>query len=322
MADSGANVSPATYDLIQTWIGQQQQMPTPLTDKLRSALVGLEYALKAEAVSLVEPEMENQNWVGMLQEYRAAYPFNGSIEVDFTESSWDPTGRGPIRWKCQVTIGEAPGAAFPHGDANQPSFARKRDAKKYAAKCAIDWLRAKSFMPQDGVRFPKGVMTAHHHMQRQRQQQQAAQSKLQQLNAVGTGILGARGGQGQAPATPSQTKPSPSPAVPNSPFDASQPSLTNQVQELCRELNYPVPIYRIQAMADGFFNGWPDFGDHADLLPPEVSKLIRVTDMISKSAAKETIAEQLLVPLRAEKQRRDAENQALLAQYNNDAMKE
>lgn len=67
MAATSENVSPTTYDLIGTWIGQQRQAPAPLTDKLRSALLGLEYALKVESVSLSEPEMGDFNWVGHLQ---------------------------------------------------------------------------------------------------------------------------------------------------------------------------------------------------------------------------------------------------------------
>ncbi|KAI0105411.1 hypothetical protein GGR51DRAFT_519194 [Nemania sp. FL0031] len=312
MADSGPNVSHKTYELIQTWIGRQQQAPAPLTDKLKSALVGLEYALKAESVSLAEPELDNQNYVGLLQEYRAAYPFNGSIEVEFAERSFDPTGRGPLRWRCEVTVGEAPGVVFPPADANQPSFARKKDAKKFAAKCAIEWLRAKSYMPQDGVRFPKGVLTAHHQMQRQKQQQQQQQqnTSTQQPKATNSRFTttAATGGGG---------------AVPSSPFDSSQPSLTNQVTELCRDLGYPPPAYKTELLRDGFWNGWADFGDHALLLPPEIADPMRVTDMISKSAAREMVAEKLLVPLRAEKERRHAENQAVLAGYDNgDAMKE
>ncbi|KAI0871193.1 hypothetical protein GGS24DRAFT_70888 [Hypoxylon argillaceum] len=318
MADPGVNVSPATYDLIKTWIGQQQQAPAPLTDKLRSALVDLERALQADSVSLVEPEMGDQNWVGMLQEYRAAYPFNGS-ELNFVETSFDPTGRGPLRWKCQATISEVPGTEFPRADANQPAFARKKDAKKYAAKCAIEALRAKGFMPQNGVRFPKGVLTPHQQLQRQKQLQQHQQTQPAAQKARAGSALTA----GKGPALP-QAKPISSPpaaAVPHSPFDASQPSATHRVAELCKELGYPAPTYQLAAGDDGFFNGWADFGDYTDLLPPEIAGLSRVTNVISKKAAKEMVAEGLLAPLRAHKAQRDAQNRAFLAQYSDGGMK-
>ncbi|RWA12133.1 hypothetical protein EKO27_g2953 [Xylaria grammica] len=290
MAAIGATVPPATYDLIGTWINQQQQAPVPLTDKLRSALIGLENALKAEPVPQSEPELGDVNWVGLLQEYRAAYPFKGSQEVNFAESPFDPTNRGQIRWKCQVTIGEAPNAAFPHADGNQPAFARKKDAKKYAAKCAVEWLRAKGFLPKEGVRFPKGTITAH---------QQQAQSKSQQLKESSNSHAKA---------------PSPPTSIPSSPFDSSQPSAAGQVSELCRALGIPHPKYDCRPVGGGFFRGYADFGSYTNMLPFDGSKL--GPDVMGKKAAKEMVAEYLLEQLEAEKEKRDRDKEAFLAQYS------
>ncbi|KAI1113348.1 hypothetical protein F5Y14DRAFT_212386 [Nemania sp. NC0429] len=309
MTDSSANVPLATYDLIGTWIGQQKQAPAPLTDRLRSAIVGLETALKAESVSLLEPELGDINWIGLLQEYRAAFPFNGSIEVLFTESSFDPTGRGPLRWKCQVSIIEAPGASFPAADVNQPTFARKKDAKKYAAKCAVEWLREKNFMPQDGVRFPKGMVSAHQHRQQQQQQTQGSPA-----------TPAPRRGQPQPqPASPPVATTNANAnaavvAIPQSPFDASQQSAVYQVSELCKDLGYPAPAYRIDSDGGGFFSGSANFGDHRDLLPFDPA-LSAVRGGLGNKATREMVAESLLVPLRAEKRKRDAETEAFMAQY-------
>ncbi|KAI1202693.1 hypothetical protein F5X97DRAFT_286952 [Nemania serpens] len=313
MADSSTNVPMATYDLIGTWIGQQRQAPGPLTDRLRSALVGLEHALQDESVSLVEPEMGETNWIGLLQEYRVAYPMNGSQEVLFIENSIDPTGRGTMRWKCQVSVAEAQGASFPPVDVNQPTFARKKDAKKYAAKCAVEWLRKEGFMPQSGAKFPKGMVTPHQQRLRQTQQQQQqpqpAQSKKQRP---------------QAPSTPSsRSQPISSPvattdntaATPRSPFDVSQQSAVYQVSELCRDLGYPPPAYKMNGDGSGFFNGSADFGDHRDLLPFDAAAASPVRGGLGLKATKEMVAENLLVPLRAEKRKRDAENEAFMAQY-------
>ncbi|KAH8158567.1 hypothetical protein CIB48_g9684 [Xylaria polymorpha] len=278
MAATSENVSPTTYDLIGTWIGQQRQAPAPLTDKLRSALLGLEYALKVESVSLSEPEMGDFNWVGHLQEYRAAHPYCGSREVSFVDSSFDPTGRGPLRWKCQVTLGEAPGEPFPHGDASQQTFAKKRDAKKYAARCAVEWLRVKGFMPQN-----------------QQQQQQQIQPK--------------------APNSPSHTKLAPPAPIPASPFDASQPSAAHQVSELCTSLGISSPTYKVEPTNDaGFFGGYADFGSYGALLPFDISKS-RVENIMGKKAAKEMIAENLLRLLQEERQKRAAADEAFLAQH-------
>jgi hypothetical protein len=67
MAASNASVPAATYDLIQTWIGQQRQMPVPLTEELRNAILNLESALKTVMpVVQAEPELGESNWIGML----------------------------------------------------------------------------------------------------------------------------------------------------------------------------------------------------------------------------------------------------------------
>ncbi|KAI1752373.1 hypothetical protein F4782DRAFT_501607 [Xylaria castorea] len=295
MAATSENVSSTTYDLIGTWVGQQRQAPAPLTDKLRSALLSLEYALKVESVSMSEPELGEFNWVGHLQEYRAAHPFQGSREVGFIDSSFDPTGRGPLRWKCQVTLGEAPGEIFPYGDASQCTFAKKKDAKKYAAKCAVDWLRAKGFMPQSGgVKFPRSTIV----FPQQKQQQQQAPPKN--------------------PSSPSHTtKPSSPPAaIPASPFDDSQPSAAHQANELCTGLGISPPTYRVELTDEKglFYSGYADFGVYGAILPFDVSKS-RVENIMGKKAAKEMIAENLLRLLLEEKQKRAAADQAFLGQH-------
>ncbi|RYC61197.1 hypothetical protein CHU98_g5009 [Xylaria longipes] len=287
MAATSETVTPTTYDLIGTWIGQQRQTPAPLTDKLRSALLGLEYALKLESVSM-EPDVEDFNWIGLLQG-KSVHPDRGSREVTFVDSSFDPTGRGPLRWKCQVTLVEAPGEAFPQADASQQTFAKKKDAKKYAAKCAVDWLRAKGFMPQDGgVKFPRSTIVF--------PQQRQAQPKT--------------------PSNRSHAKPSsPFAAIPASPFDASQPSAAHQVSELCTSLGIPPPTYRVDPADErgSFFNGYADFGSFGAILPFDTSEC-RVENIMGKKAAKETIAENLLILLQEEKQKRAAADQAFLAQ--------
>lgn len=195
-----------------------------------------------------------------------------------------------------MSIIEAPGASFPPADVNQPTFARKKDAKKYAAKCAVEWLRAKGFMPQGGAaRFPKGMVTPH--QQRLRQIQRPQQQTLVTPSArVGQPI-------------------SPPVAITQSPFDASQQSAVHQVAELCRDLGYPAPAYKIDSDGSGFFNGAANFGDHRDLLPFDAAAVSPVHGGLGNKATKEMVAENLLIPLRAEKRKRDAENEAFMAQY-------
>ncbi|KAI1353054.1 hypothetical protein F5Y01DRAFT_277653 [Xylaria sp. FL0043] len=298
MAAPSGTVPPATYDLIKTWINQQQQAQAPLTDKLRTALLNVENAIKDEPALQPEPDLGDQNWVGLLQEYRAAYPVRGSQEVNYIERPFAPTNRGAARWKCQVTLDDETLTVFPCADESLPSFARKKDAKQYAAKCAVEWLREKGFMPQNGARFPKGFVTPHQQLQSQ------AQSQQQSPQASGSTPT-----QGQS--SP-QTKRSPT-KPPSSPFDDSQPSAANQAAELCNAMGLQPPKYDVQPTADGFFRGRVDFGPLADLLRFDTSELVLTEDVMDKKAAKEMLAEKLLKLLQAEKERRDAANQAFLA---------
>ncbi|KAI0542291.1 hypothetical protein GGR58DRAFT_453422 [Xylaria digitata] len=295
MAATGSTVPPATYDLIETWISQQRQAPVPLTNKLRTALIGLENALLSH---VAQPELGDQNWVGLLQEYRAAYPIGGSTEVEFVDIPYDPTGRGQVHWKCQVTIDEEPGAPFPRAGGDQLSFASKKHAKKYAAKCAVEWLREKRFMPQDGVRFPKGAITPH--------QKHLAQSKGQQSKASNSSLA-----KGQSPTQ--INPPSPPTNIPSSPYDPSEPSAAHQVTILCNALGIPQPRYEVESVNDGFYRGRADFGTYSDMFPFDASE--PTPDAISKKTAKEMVAEYLIKHLQAEKQKRDREKEAFLAQY-------
>ncbi|KAI1743947.1 hypothetical protein F4680DRAFT_408000 [Xylaria scruposa] len=296
-----SEVSSTTYDLIGAWVGQQRLAPAPLTDRLRSALLSLEYALKVESVSVVEPELGEFNWVGHLQEYRAAHPFQGSREVNFVDSPFDPTGRA-LRWKCQVFLAEA-ATTLPYGD--QQTFAKKRDAKRYAAKCAVDWLRDNGFMPRSGgVKFPKSTSLFSQQNQQQQQQQQQEQQQQQ--------------AQPNPPSSPFPTTKSFSPpaAIPASPFDASQPSALHQASELCTALGISPPSYKIEPSDEQglFFSGYADFGGFNAIMPFDVLKS-RVENIMGKKAAKEMIAENLLKLLQDEKKKRAAADEAFMAQH-------
>lgn len=84
----------------------------------------------------------------VLLEYRAAHPTAASVKaLEYKEI-------GTSRFKCIATIHEAPHIQF--GQDITLSFAKKKEAKQWASKKAIDWLIASGFMPPDGsVRWPK-----------------------------------------------------------------------------------------------------------------------------------------------------------------------
>ncbi|KAI4862908.1 hypothetical protein F4820DRAFT_459902 [Hypoxylon rubiginosum] len=152
-------VSSETYRAIQNWIGQQLEYeathsaPAPLTDAQRKLLDKLEQALPLATPLLPEPDLGDTNWIGLLMEDRAARqrgPGN-TAGVDFQEKP-GPVVSGVQNWYCQVRIDEYP-EPFPNSeggilqDGMPPCFVRKKDAKKYAAKCAVEWLRTKGQRP-------------------------------------------------------------------------------------------------------------------------------------------------------------------------------
>jgi hypothetical protein len=78
-------------------------------------------------------------------EFRNAYPH--PIQTKLTEGTV-----GQQRFVCTATIAES-SEVF---GSTTVSFGKKKDAKRYACKCAIEWLIEHNFMPaQGGVRLAK-----------------------------------------------------------------------------------------------------------------------------------------------------------------------
>ncbi|KAI1267343.1 hypothetical protein F5Y18DRAFT_379922 [Xylariaceae sp. FL1019] len=273
MAPDAATVTPATFDLIQDWITKQQQAPSQVNPTLENALLNLERQIRIQIASeQTTPAVGETNWIGLLQEYRAAHPISGSglDGISWAEGHEMIPGSPVLRWTCHVKIREHsnPFPGVTHGfnpDGTQPSFAKKKDAKAYAAKCAVEWLRESGLMPKSGgVKFPKAPVQA--------------KSKPPSPNA------------NRAP-------------VQNSPFDASDPSATKEVSDLIQELHYPTMTYDVHQAEDGFWHGRANFG-HSFLLVPFEKELKYVRDAMSKPLAKDQIARDMLPYLRAEKAKR------------------
>jgi hypothetical protein len=170
-------------------------------------------ALEARAID----ECGETNWVGKLSgrpfiiEYRAANPPQGAlIYVDGL------VGTAPPRFTCSVTLDES---ALTFGD--NVSFSKKRDAKQYAAKKAIDWLIESKRMPADGsVRFP-------------RTQSPATPNKAKAADAVGQHDL----------------------------CSFKSKTLASQVPELCIRLGFNIPKYEITRVSENvpLYSGYAHF---------------------------------------------------------------
>ncbi|OTB08643.1 hypothetical protein M426DRAFT_159028 [Hypoxylon sp. CI-4A] len=298
-------VSSETYQAIQKWITRQQEYeathsdPAPLTDIQRKLLEKLALSLPPDTNPPPEPELDETNWIGILLEYRAARQRirEGMPGGDFVEEP-GPTLNNVQRWYCHVRIDEHP-APFPgpagglSDDGQRSCFARKKDAKKYAAKCAVQWLRANGYMPQvdrNAVKSP----------QVQQSPITPASSPVKKKQKLA------------APPPESNEKQTP-PGAPlpkgiASPYNDTEVSVIHQVSELCERAGYRnFPQYKIteNSQLAGFFDGYADLGLLAQRLPKGVG---RVEKVLGKKPAKEKIAESLLNHLRklvAENDERD-----------------
>jgi hypothetical protein len=88
--------------------------------------------------------------------------------VPFREEPVELPNNQPPRWAYFVALAEHDAGQDPFpgragglvlhaggGPLAPPSFARKKDAKQYAARCAVEWLRAQGHMPNDGTEAVK-----------------------------------------------------------------------------------------------------------------------------------------------------------------------
>ncbi|KAI0131685.1 hypothetical protein F4776DRAFT_627392 [Hypoxylon sp. NC0597] len=298
-------VSSETYKVIQSWIGRQLEYeatnskPAPVTDAQRKLLEKLELILPPEHSPPPEPKLDDTNWIGILLEYRAARQrvHENVPGGNFVESP-GPTIGADQKWYCQVHIDEhsAPfpgpdGGLFPDG--SQPYFGRKKDAKKYAAKCAVQWLTAQGYMPKGSSNSGKQPQT----------QEQQATSQPPPVNGkrkfMASSPEDGKASTSKPESNGSQLSPgSPVPKGMASPFNSDEVSVTHEVSRLCERLGHAgFPKYKITENSEqrGFYSGYADLDLLSLRLPVGVGY---VENVLGQKPAREKIAEDLLVHLR------------------------
>lgn len=210
-----------------------------------------------------------------MPDYRQTKPST----VEYTD---EPVGEppAPIRWNVYCRIAECPDA-FPGqaGGLNPvtglpPSFARKQSAKSYAAKCAYEWLLAKGYTR----------MAAH----------------SQQI------------GNGHSEKVPGhqQRQPVPNGGASVYPPGAGEGQACKQVNALCAELGLPSPRYRIDEVG-GAYDGSASFEGIAQHRFAS-GGLGHVRQALTRSVAKEMIAEEVVKELSKMKQDRARQNAAIV----------
>lgn len=136
----------------KNWIAAQEghasggRLPPGLTEEHINALRALQIIRKPEVFESREPGLEGENWIGKLLEYHQKNP--SDLPPTFTEVS--VMSANQLRFRCSVIISEHQHRAFPreedypNGANEAPTFARKKDAKQWAAKCAVEWLQSRN----------------------------------------------------------------------------------------------------------------------------------------------------------------------------------
>lgn len=242
---------------------------TPPSKRTRRA-IDIE-ALSAEARAL--EEIGDTNWIGRLLEYRAVNrPVDGLKYID------NVVGTAPSRFSYTAILAES---SQPFG--GTASFAKKKDAKQYASKRAIDWLIENNFMPANGVKFPKPKAVI----------QTVPNPKVTSSKVASIAIVKVNDITPEPPApTPKAT------------------SLAGKIPELCTRLGFTVPRYEITRVSEQapLYSGYAHFnGD-----PRIEGKIGEVKDIFGQKNAKEMIAETLHTFLK------DIERQRMAAVDNTD----
>lgn len=200
-------------------------------------------------------------------EYRAVNPpIDGLKYVDSV------VGAAPPRFSCAAVLAES---SQPFRDS--VSFTKKKDAKQYASKKAIDWLIENNFMPSIGVKFPKPKPV----------NQIVAPVKAASPKTVHAPIVTVKKIAPQSPAaTPKST------------------SFAGQIPDLCIRLGFTVPRYEITRVSQEapLYSGYAHFnGD-----PRIEGKVGEVTAVFGQKNAKEMIAEEVYAFLKDIERQRTA----------------
>ncbi|KAK5664033.1 hypothetical protein OQA88_247 [Cercophora sp. LCS_1] len=288
---------------LQDFVDHMKSLPQPvaLTEVQRKAIADLKASI---AHKVAEPELGDKDWISALGQFRDS-PQGRGTEYSFQEYPGDWTNSNQWHCVCTIKITDSPNALeFPRegdgfvavdakGTLGRPPFARKKDAKRYAAKCAVEWLLK---LGKD-VKFPKQTSKGGH-----QQPQSGGASAENKTVPANTAIV-------------KQESPEPKPAIARDADNSDEEvSAVDKVGELCNYLGFQRPAYKIMVAEPGsdtpFYHGFADFGIDRHSFGEEI---FEVKKCFSKKGAKEQIAEKVLRFLLEEKTKRQQQIAKLLA---------
>lgn len=359
MTTADAPVDPLA--VVKQWLAEREAHPGPLTPTELNAIV----ALKGTLGRIPEPELGMADWVSLLhskshrpvklgpfahsptgyrdarqQQCGAKFEFEDMVNEDKSFTTicifTGELGAPPLRFPGEH------GGLLPvdhSGTPGAPSFLKKKDARKYAAKCCVEWLMANGYMPADGstanlsrikpkpFRIPSttGAAPAAQTDENARPASNGTtappQGNATSAELTGDETASSRPSNGtprpanSAPPTSGTTAPSPSPPVPTSSeeemTDFEVPA-TQRVKELCENLGLCQPQYIITPSPNhgrDFFDGRANFLADDPYFEDGVG---RVFGGYTKKGTRERVAEQVLVALLEISARREAAYKTLL----------
>ncbi|KAK1826027.1 hypothetical protein QBC39DRAFT_269865 [Podospora conica] len=333
--------------VVKQWLAEREARPNTLTPTELNAII----TLKGTLGRIPEPELGIADWVSLMHKYRDARQQQNGTGFEFEEMTnadksfsticifTGEMGATPMRFPGEY------GGLLPvdhSGTPGVPSFLKKKDAKRYAAKCCIEWLMANGYMPADGsttnlskfrakpFRVPSAEAAA-----------QAAQPDGDVRMTSNSTTVSPRGnatpteptGDKTAPSrstngtprstngTPGPTNgvtttlpPTPTPTPPEEESGDGEVPATQRVKELCETLGICQPQYVITpSLKHGrdFFDGRINFLADDPYFEDDVG---RVYGGYTKKGTRERVAEQVLVALLEIQAKREASYQAILGE--------
>ncbi|KAF3356617.1 hypothetical protein VDGD_06500 [Verticillium dahliae] len=293
----------------------------PLTNAERAAICTLVPPPQASP----EEATDDINWVSTLLHYVQVH--HHTSDIKFTDEPVhlpNPVGKGTdLKWRCftELPNGEGPFPRHGYGaaaDGAGPVFARKQDAKQFAARSVCEYLMSNNRMdmsqavskmivpskrkptaaaaaPSPTAASPARTETTPPTKRQGFQAGDVPRQNLPPTSAIPGLSVAPFSSDAIQPRSVFQANINPPPSIP-APGDSvprSEPQpVTGQVAELARLLKLPQPRYDCIADA-GNGNTWSvrvDFGDHH--LPPV--GLGAFSGVLTKKAAKEKSAEAVL----------------------------
>ncbi|KAK3990628.1 hypothetical protein QBC44DRAFT_238935 [Cladorrhinum sp. PSN332] len=279
---------PIDYAAIRAWLAQQESNPArEITPMQKRALNDLTRSLTVE-----EPPLGTEDWISILEKYRNAHKAEGSSHAFKDE----PATNG--KWVCICTFQGHKDSTdvytFPTGDI--PPFGKKKDAKRYAAKCCVEWLMSERYMPADGINvaFPLGLQGARYFKPALKEEPAPPPNEHHRASAPLPAELGELEGESGGarldggPLSTNKTSPDHAIDVHDDDIPAAK-----RVEKMCRRLGLVTPRYVITASNSNAdcYDGYADFSTDAVAVSANET---RVTCVHSKRFTREAIGEKVL----------------------------